>query len=334
MHLPARHALTRRLAEMVLATVLVAIGLPASGLAQGNPMLGPGAGGAESRGAAWTPEAVRPALAAVVRAQRQINATLSREMRSVKEQGSARAALTVAGLAFLYGVLHAVGPGHGKLVVSSYFVNRRARAAAAVLVGTGVSVLQTVTAVLLVGGLGAVLGRRGLDVMAQAARVELLSYALICAIGVALLWVSLRGHGHSHGHAHHDLDGHGGRASLWLIVGAGLTPCASALLILLFALANGVFWLGVATTLVMAIGMSLTLTAVGLLALGARRGAVRLSGRAPRMARWLPRALSVTGALLIALIGATLLAGAWSGAGSPSSAGAFTAPGARPGAGR
>ena len=58
------------------------------------------------------------------------------------------------------------------------------------------------------------------------------------------------------------------------MLATGLTPCASAIIILLFALGQGVYLVGVAASLVMAVGMGLTVSLVGLAVL-TRRGTVR-----------------------------------------------------------
>ena len=92
-------------------------------------------------------------------AQRQLNMTLSREMRQIRETGSLAAVLTVSGVAFVYGVLHAAGPGHGKLVVSAFFLGREARIIRGVVMGGLISVLQTFSAIAIVLVLVFILGR-------------------------------------------------------------------------------------------------------------------------------------------------------------------------------
>ena len=96
-----------------------------------------------------------------------------------------------------------------------------------------------------------------------------------------------------------------------MIVAAGVTPCASALIIMLFALTNGVLLVGIAATLVMAVGMSLTTSLVGILTiLGRRTIMVALPG-GERARHWVSMGLSVAGGVVIAVIGGLLFAGAW-----------------------
>src|SRR6202795_1731726 len=108
-----------------------------------------------------------------------------------------------------------------------------------------------------------------------------------------------RHHGHAHGH-HHD---HGDEASAWghahapepqdltgrhwlrrgltAIVAVGLRPCSGAIIVLVFALAQGLFWIGVASTFVMGLGTAITVAGIATIAVGARGLAGRLAKAKP-----------------------------------------------------
>ena len=92
--------------------------------------------------------------------------------------------------------------------------------------------------------------------------------------------------GHAHGPEPEELAGPGGwRRGLSAIVAVGLRPCSGAIIVLVFALAQGLFWAGVASTFVMGLGTAITVAAIATLAVGARRGeAVRRSARRLRHA--------------------------------------------------
>ena len=97
-----------------------------------------------------------------------------------------------------------------------------------------------------------------------------------------------------------------GVVSAGLVLATGLTPCASAIIILLFAFGQELYLVGVAACLVMAVGMGLTVSLVGLAAVAARRGTVRMVGPSSAAAHWLKTALGVTGAAAITGLGAAL----------------------------
>jgi nickel/cobalt exporter len=136
-------------------------------------------------------------------------------------------------------------------------------------------------------------------------------------------------HGHSHGH-HHDHDhvdeahawGHAHapepseltgkhwlRRGLSTIVAVGLRPCSGAIIVLVFALAQGLFWIGVASTFVMGLGTAITVAAVASIAVGARGFAGRLAKTKPGAGLIALRGLETAAAALIVVFGAALLTG-------------------------
>ena len=74
-----------------------------------------------------------------------------------------------------------------------------------------------------------------------------------------------------------------GGAAFTAIVAVGLRPCSGAIIVLVFALAQGLFWAGVAATFVMGLGTAITVAVIATLAVGARAGreAWRRPSRAP-----------------------------------------------------
>jgi ABC-type nickel/cobalt efflux system permease component RcnA len=247
-------------------------------------------------------------VARIAVVQRDLNARLSREMRTIRETGSLSAVLAVSAIAFAYGVVHAAGPGHGKLVASSYFLAREARPSRGLVVGTAISLLQVLSSVGLVLLLALALGYAGLDILDRSVWAEVVSYGLIVVVGLAMTIGTLTGHGHHE----HGAAARPGRAGAGLVLAAGLTPCASAIILMLFALAHGVLVVGLAASLVMAVGMAMTVSAVGVATILARRAVLVPLRRRPRAAGWVARGLSATGGALIAAVGALFLAGAWS----------------------
>jgi ABC-type nickel/cobalt efflux system permease component RcnA len=138
-------------------------------------------------------------------------------------------------------------------------------------------------------------------------------------------------HGHHHhGHHHHDHEtgadgvcstcGHAhaptpdmiqGKITLAragsIILAVGLRPCTGALIVLVFALSQGMVLAGIASTLVMAVGTGITVALLAGLAVGARDLAVRLFGDGSPMAGRIHRIIEITGAAVVFLLGLTLL---------------------------
>jgi nickel/cobalt exporter len=99
------------------------------------------------------------------------------------------------------------------------------------------------------------------------------------------------------------------KRGLTAIIAVGLRPCSGAIIVLVFALAQGLFWIGVASTFVMGVGTAITVAAIATLAVGARGLAGKLARTKPGAGMIILRGLETAAALVIVLFGAALLTG-------------------------
>lgn len=204
-------------------------------------------------------------------------------------------------LAAFWGAAHALTPGHGKAIVAGYLVGSRGKPRHALALGLIVTVTHTIGVVAL-----------GIVTLALSAFVvpeqlypwlTLVSGLLVVGVGASVLRSRLRRrrhHRHGHDHHHHE---HGLRGLLGVGIAAGLLPCPSALVVLLSALALHRVGLGLALIVAFSVGLAATITAIGLVAVFARRafGRLRLDGP---LVRVLP---AVSAALILAVgVGLTL----------------------------
>jgi len=267
-------------------------------------------------------------------------------VKQAKEDGSAVWALI--GLSFLYGVFHAAGPGHGKVVISSYLLANEQSARRGMSISFLAAFLQGMVAVLLIGSAVFLFNLTSLGVTQAAYWFERASYALIAGLGVYLLWqkgvqpyfkrtpviVHEAGCGHSHHHAHTHPHAHtheascgcGGHAvdpamltkpltlrSAWAaILSVGLRPCSGALIVLVFAASQGLFLVGIVSTFAMALGTAITVTMLATIAIGAK-GLAATYLNANGQAGWIFKGIELFGASLVFLLGITLLAASFYG---------------------
>jgi nickel/cobalt transporter (NicO) family protein len=116
--------------------------------------------------------------------------------------------------------------------------------------------------------------------------------------------------GHSHGPVPTELAGPGGwRRGFGAIFAVGLRPCSGAILVLVFALAQGMFWAGIAATLVMGLGTAITVATIAVIAVSAKDLARRLSGAGEGGGALIMRGLEFGAAGLVLLFGVGLLFG-------------------------
>jgi nickel/cobalt transporter (NicO) family protein len=116
--------------------------------------------------------------------------------------------------------------------------------------------------------------------------------------------------GHAHGPEPQELAGPGGwRRGLSAIVAVGLRPCSGAIIVLVFALAQGLFWAGVASTFVMGIGTAITVAAIATVAVGAKTAAKRFAAARAGYGTLALRGVEVGAAIVVTLFGVLLLTG-------------------------
>ena len=255
-------------------------------------------------------------MAWLAESQHRLNEAISDAFHDVETSGSRTALMLILGLAFIYGAIHAIGPGHGKSIVASYFVAHHARWTSGILMGSMISLIQGVTAIVLVGVLAVVLRAKQIEILNRGTVVEFVSYGLIVAIGAWMFYRAASGklHAHAHvetgGHDHGHVNHHH-RLDRRLIVATGLTPCASAIIILLFALANHAFWLGVVAVAVLTIGMAVTISTIGVLTVLGRRALLALIDTVGVQSHRLERGLAMVAAVVIVGVSSLMMYDAW-----------------------
>jgi nickel/cobalt transporter (NicO) family protein len=259
--------------------------------------------------------------------QRESNRLIAKHMKAIRDGETAGPLLIGLLLAFAYGVVHALGPGHGKVVVATYFLARDAQIMRGLLMGLQIAIFHVLSAIVVVALADLVLRQAFGGAPAEVAGVRLTSYGLIALIGATMLAQAIRRSrlrragievgqdcGHDHGLHRHgartEVGGHAQQGALSL--GVGLVPCTGAVLILLYALANDILLPGLLLVTAIAAGMAITMGALGILSIVARNAvAARVADAGRGHGQTLTVVSDYGGALLITLIGAALFWSAW-----------------------
>jgi nickel/cobalt transporter (NicO) family protein len=261
-----------------------------------------------SAGPRFTP----PLFDEMVALQRDLRQRMTNYARQIQERPLGSATWQLMLLSFLYGVVHALGPGHGKSIVCTYFVSRRGTWRQALLFGNLITATHILSAVVIIVWLSWVLGRANIATFHSVeGRLESISYALIVLIGFFLLgktlfdwWRASRG---KSGEEDEECPRSSPRDIVTLSLATGLMPCPGAALILLFTLSLNVFWAGLMAMIPLALGMGLTASALGLITVGSTNAVLDVSRRSKRLFAILHRTLACLGAVLIIILGASLL---------------------------
>jgi nickel/cobalt transporter (NicO) family protein len=197
-----------------------------------------------------------------------------------KQHLSALVILAALGAAFFWGLAHALSPGHGKTIIAAYLIGQRGTVRHAAYLGGIVTVTHTAG----VFALGLVTLLLSAIIVPEDLYpwLNLLAGLMVVFIGIGVLRARLghrlahaRGHHHHHHHDHdhehsHDHSDLSTRSLLTIGVSGGLLPCPSALVVLLAAISLHRTAFGLALVLAFSMGLALTITSIGLVAVLAR----------------------------------------------------------------
>ena len=263
--------------------------------------------------------------------QQEFYGSMSGALRNIRTGSATTAAWTLMALSFGYGIFHAAGPGHGKTVISAWLLATENELKRGIIIAFLSSIIQALVAISLVSVLLLVVASAGSTAKDVAGFLESASYAMIGAMGLYLIWTAIRPkahhdhHDHEHHHHDHVHDEHCGHVHVaeakqvrgeWSLTKAfslafavGIRPCTGAILVLILANALGIYWAGVASTLVMAIGTFLTVSAIAAIAVYSKKLAMRLAGRDDKWLGRLAFVLRLGGGVAIAGLGGLLFLG-------------------------
>lgn len=320
-----------RSALLVLLTLGALAAMPEPAHAQ-SPFAVPGQ---EAAPAAPEPGLFSGMTRYIMAMQQEYYRAMASALRAVNLQHSMAAVWGLVSISFLYGVFHAAGPGHGKIVVTSYILADEREVKRGILIAFLSAFAQAVTAILAVGILAVLIGLTHRATADAVPLIERASFALIAGVGAWLLWQAFRnepaGHGHhdhAHDQGHHDHDhdhahiptpaeiraagNKGIRGMAAMILSVGLRPCTGAVLVLLFSVTQGAFLVGVMSAAVMSVGTAITVSVLALLTVFSKRLALRVAGGVDSpWAMRLERGLKIAGGAVILLFGLVLLVGSF-----------------------
>lgn len=270
-------------------------------------------------------------LATVAMLQKQVHILLTEHVSQVENSPWQYGSGLIL-ISFLYGVFHAVGPGHGKAIIISYLgTQNQEQMSHGIRLSFLAALLQAVVAIVLV-----TVTAQLLDLSMGSARkyshyLELASYILVVLLGGLICLRAMRKlhtlHLSNSRHMHQHVSGSDhackcqhhyvpettddNRQRGLVVLSMGLRPCTGAMLVLMYAYVVDVYIFGVMATLVMGMGTGL---AVALLAVTTVYFRTRLlkwvalqDDKDHLLVRFLFAGLMLAGGILLLLLGGALL---------------------------
>ncbi|WP_319475848.1 hypothetical protein [Marispirochaeta aestuarii] len=277
---------------------------------QSNPFLASGNDGTKGEPetrvtAPAAPRPSNPVFARISAVQRRLQRSISSSLEKASSGEDPGALLVVAGLAFLYGFIHALGPGHRKTVLLGYFLGEKARPAAGIATGILLALAHAGSALILVGGFSWLAVNSMLISINRAEQyLYPATYGIISLLGI---WMLVQGIREFHGH-NHTGSGRSVNAGTGGIILSGLVPCPGASAIMIFSIASGGIWVGIIAVLAMSLGMGIVLAGIGLVSILFRGRIASLISNG-NTGRRLELVLHIGGGILVAGFGLLLLAG-------------------------
>jgi len=268
--------------------------------------------------------------AAIIEAQSRFYKSLQQNVVALKSDGAALWTLILVG--FAYGVFHAAGPGHGKGIIAAYLVADGRALAKGFALSLAAALVQALVAILIVSLLALLFKATAATMTRVATTVEWASFGAVALLGLLITWrkagkvlgvlalardpLAAPAQGAACDHVHMPEHEELRRLTRWrdmagVVLAAGIRPCTGALVVLVFALSQGLFAAGLAATFAMALGTALTTGAIAALAVFAKAAALALAGGRGATGAVAVAALELLAAAFVAVLGGSLLFGFW-----------------------
>ena len=207
--------------------------------------------------------------------------------------GHPRSVLVAMAAAFLFGAVHALMPGHGKMVLVSYHLGQKATPVQSIANGSILALTHVGLALVLVLAGFAVISR-AFAYGGRTPQFETASGVLVAIIGAFLLWRALRGSSRA-------MQPENSGKTLAFVT--GLIPCPLTTFIMSYALARGLLAAGLAVTAAMTLGMIATIAGIALAATLSRDRLMRLLARTESWRHRAGQALELAGSMMVLTLG-------------------------------
>lgn len=239
-------------------------------------------------------------LHTIVAYQYELNRYISTTIREINDEQSLSGSLLVLGIAFVYGLVHAIGPGHGKALVAFYFTSNKSDYKKAFEMGYMISIIHAISAMVFTFGIFFILKtmfRRHFDSLSSITMQ--ISAGMIMLVGVYLIYEAFKSRHEREKEIQKER-----KSAFGVALSAGIVPCPGVMTIVLFCVVLGQYTLGVMAAIAMSIGMGLTISLAGILSIALNK---RIKNRVESKSY----ILEMLGGFLVFSLGSFLLIGSF-----------------------
>ena len=246
----------------------------------------------------------------ITKIQKEIKVKLYRYIKKIKS-GSLYYLFISFLLTFIYGIVHAAGPGHRKIILFSYFSSHKHKISMLFSAGFISAAIHAISAIIITVTIFLSVKKAVSTHVDKASTItEVATWLFIALFGVALLISAIVGFIKKIKKENIENDNiKTNQKTLWsLIFITSIVPCPAASMIMIVTLQQRIWWLGIVLIIAMSLGMGITVSLTSIPALFSNRAFNKLSSNFGKKIRNITELiLESLGALLMILLGLIMM---------------------------
>lgn len=211
-------------------------------------------------------------------------------------------------LAFIYGIFHSLGPGHGKIFIFSYILTEKPNVLRAISISYMIATIHAVSGLVVALGIIFILkeytsfsftSSNSYDIISR------ISFGIMIIIGLYMIFKAVLKKGHNHEHKS-ETDK---KQLIPFVLSAGLVPCPGTIIIVTFLASMNLMYIGILSVIFIILGMGITISAIGIISIFSKKLVLTLSSVDSDKYNKIYKLTSLFGAVLLTVFGIIFFTG-------------------------
>lgn len=242
--------------------------------------------------------------------QKEIKDKFASLSKGYKSNKSVRSIVLIFLFSFLYGILHSLGPGHGKVFIFSYILTTKPKILKAISTSYLIAAIHSLSGLIVALIIVFFLKTYSSSHMAATDvpnMVIRLGFAILALLGVILFYQNVSGKEHHH----HSIPNNENKHLIPFVLSIGLVPCPGTIIIVTFLASMNLLALSIISVFFIILGMGITISVIGLISLFSKKLVLRLFPQNSNSYEKIYRCFSLAGAVLLILFGVWFFIGSF-----------------------
>jgi len=241
--------------------------------------------------------------------QQELKDNLATLAEDYSNSNSTKSILLIFLFAFLYGILHSLGPGHGKMFIFSYILTEKPKVTKAISLSYLIALIHAISGLVVALILIFILNQYStalFETSNSQAIISRFSYVIIILLGIYIVFKIIFKKGHSHDINTNKADS---IKLIPFIISIGFVPCPGTIIIVTFLASIGLLYLGIISVFFIVLGMGFTISIIGLISIFSKQLILKLGISEQQNNQKLYNYISISGAVLLIVFGTLFLIG-------------------------